>query len=254
MPEVTAVPRKLRPMALSVSSRRTSAAMNVPAAPTAGEGYDIGFKADLLEDRLSGTVTVFDDRYRNIVNDISQLNPLTGQQIITSVQSGEQRSRGVEFDTTLTLTKNWQLYLSYSYMDAKIVEFSGHDKTILARGPTAPGYKEVKKFHNAPLQMSAPQLANIWTRYNFTQGALKGLYLAGGANFVYDQTLLSDTPKENHQTYTILNGLVGYSWLCKNVPMSLQLTGKNLLNAYYRPSQSTRARPQELDLAFLVKF
>ena len=225
-----------------------------PAAPTEGSGYDIGFKADLLDGRLSGTVTVFDDGYKNIVNDLSHLDPVSGRQIITSVQSGEQRSRGVELDTTLSLTKNWQLYLSYSYMDAKIVEFSGNDKTILDRGPSAPGYKEVKKFHNAPLQMSAPHLANLWTRYNFSEGFLKGLYVAGGANFVYDQTLLSDTPEQFHQTYTLLNALIGYSWQWKKIPMSLQLTGKNLLNAYYRPSQSSRARPQEFDLAITARF
>jgi iron complex outermembrane receptor protein len=225
-----------------------------PAAPTLGSGYDIGMKADLLDNRLSGTITFFDDRYENIVNDLSLLDPDTGRQIISSVQSGEQRSRGVEFDTTLSLTKNWQLYASYSFMDAKIVEFSGNDKTILHRGPSAPGYKEVRKFHNAPLQMSAPDLANIWTRYNFSTGPLRGLYVAGGVNFVYDQTLLPDTPRDYHQTYWLLNALVGYSWQCKGYPMSVQVTGKNLLDAYYRPSQSSRARPQEFAVAFTARF
>jgi iron complex outermembrane receptor protein len=225
-----------------------------PAVPTEGRGYDIGIKADLFDGRVSGTITVFDIRNKNIVNDIARLDPATGRQLFTNVQSGEQRSRGIEFDTTLSLTDHWQVYLSYSYMDARIVEFSGHDDAILERGSDAPGFKEVLKFHNAPLQMSAPHLANIWTRYNFTQGWLNGLYVAGGANFVYDQTLLSDTPEDEHQTYTLLNALVGYSWEWKTFPMSLQVAGKNLTDEYYRPSQSTRPRPRELTLAFSTKF
>jgi iron complex outermembrane receptor protein len=231
-----------------------------PATPTVGEGYDIGFKADLFDGRVSGTVTVFDDREKNIVNDIAELDPATGQQIFTNVQSGEQRSRGVELDTTISLTKNWQAYLSYSYMDAKIVEFSGNDTAILAQNPATLDaarlalYQNVARFHNAPLQMSAPQLANIWSRYNFTQDFLKGVYVAGGANFVFHQALLSDTPQDYYQTYALLNALAGYSWNYKGTLMSLELIGKNLTDVYYRPSQSTRPRPREINVSYSIKF
>ena len=45
MPVVTAVPRKARPTPLRSSSRRSSAAMNVPAAPTAAPS--VGVKTPL---------------------------------------------------------------------------------------------------------------------------------------------------------------------------------------------------------------
>ena len=226
-----------------------------PAAPTEGDGYDIGVKTALLDGRVSGTLTFFDIRNENIVNDVSQLNPFTGVQEFFNIQSGEQRSRGGEIDTTLQLTEHWQLYLSYSYMDARIVEFSGKDDAILAGGPATPGYKEVKKFRGAPLQMSAPHLANLWTRYNFNEGWLKGFHIAGGANVVIDQTLLSDTPDDHQQTYTLLSAMVGYTRQCRNgQSISVDLMGKNLAGETYRPSQSTRARPREFSLAFSMKF
>lgn len=226
-----------------------------PASPTEGNGYDIGIKADLCDGRVSGTLTYFEVVNNNIVNDISFLNPDTGVQQFYNVQSGEQRSRGVEFDTTISLTDNWQAYLSYSYMDARIVEFSGNDAAILAAGPGTPGYREVRRFHDAPLQMSAPHMANLWTRYDFTQGALEGFHVAGGVNFVYDQTLLPDTPEDHHQTYTLLNAMVGYTWQTGNGQwMSLDLMGKNLAGEEYRPSQSSRARPREFALSFTAKF
>ncbi|MBN2706461.1 MAG: TonB-dependent receptor [Deltaproteobacteria bacterium] len=225
------------------------------ARPTEGEGYDLGIKADLFGGRLSGTLTFFDIRNRNIVNDIA-FTDATGSVIIYNVQSGEQRSRGVELDTTATLSDNWQLYFSYSYMKARITEFSGHDAEILAQDWTTldavgqANYKTVSLFHNAPLQMSAPHLANLWTRYNFTQGVLRGVYLGGGVNFVYDQTLLPDTPKSARQTYTLFNVLAGYSWTWRGSRMTLDLMGKNLADEYYRPSQSSRCRPRELLLTF----
>lgn len=231
-----------------------------PAAPTTGQGFDTGLKFELFDGRMSGTLTYFDIRNQNIVNDLASLDPGTGSVVITNVQSGEQRSRGVELDTTFSLTPNWQLYFSYSYMDARIVEFSGQDAAILAQDPSAlnaaelANYKNVRRFHGAPLQMSAPHLANLWTRYNFTNDALRGLYIAGGANFVYDQTLLSDTPDAAHQTYTLFGAMIGYMWKWHGRPMSLDLTGKNLTEEHYRPSQSSRGRPREFLLTFKVKF
>lgn len=230
-----------------------------PARPTEGEGYDIGVKANLLNGRVSGTLTFFDIRNQNIVNDLSQTDAY-GSVVIYNVQSGEQRSQGVELDATATLTDNWQLYFSYSYMDARITEFSGSDAAILAQDPATlnaagqENYRNVKRFHDAPLQMSAPQLANVWTRYNFTRDPLRGAYVAGGLNFVHDQTLLSDSPESSRQTYTLINAKAGYAWNWHGRRMNLDLMGKNLTNERYRPSQSTRGRPREFMLTLSANF
>lgn len=230
-----------------------------PAAPTRGAGYDLGLKAELLGGRASGTLSVFDIRNRNIVNDLSVTNA-SGAVAIYNVQSGEQRSRGVEADATVALTDNWQAYLSYSYMRARISEFSGHDADVLAQDPSTlsaaaqANYKNVKRFHDAPLQMSAPHMANLWTRYNLAQGALAGAYLAGGVNYVYHQTLLPDSPLSARQTYALVNAALGYEWRWHGHKMGWQLMGKNLGNAHYRPSQSSRSRPREFVLTFTAGY
>jgi iron complex outermembrane receptor protein len=229
------------------------------AKATQGRGYDIGIKTDLLGGRISGTLTYFDIRNKNIVNDLATTNS-TGSVVVSNVQSGEQRSQGVELDATVTLTDNWQMYLSYSYMDARITEFSGNDTAILTQDPATldaagqANYKNVKRFHNAPLQMSAPHLANLWTRYNFSQGAAKGAYIGGGVNFVYDQTLLPDTPDTAHQTYTLYSAMAGYAWMWNQHALKLELMGKNLSDEQYRPSQSSRSRPREVLLTLTARF
>lgn len=227
--------------------------------PTEGQGYDVGIKADLFDGRLSTTLSYFDIENRNIVNDLA-VTDISGVTTIYGVPSGKQRSRGVEWDATAKLTDNWQLYLSYSYMDAKIVEFTGQDDAILAQDPNtldATGqayYKNALRFHNAPLQMSAPHLANLWTRYDFSSEALRGLHIGAGVNIVQDQTLLSDSPKSARQSYALVNALIGYSWEFGGHGVIVDLTGKNLLDEHYRPSQSSRGRPRELMINFSVKF
>jgi iron complex outermembrane receptor protein len=226
---------------------------------TEGWGYDVGIKADWFGGRLSSTLTYFDIRNKHIVNDLAVTNSAGGITIY-GLQSGEQRSRGIEWDATAKLTDDWQLYLSYSYMDARITEFSGRDHAILAQDPSTldaagrANYKNVNRFHNAPLQMSAPHLANLWTRYDFSVEALRGLHLGGGVNLIFDQTLLPDSPATSRQTYALLNALVGYTWEAGGHSMSVDLMGKNLLDEQYRPSQSSRGRPRELMINFSIKF
>jgi len=222
-----------------------------PAEPSEGKGFDLGLKAELLDGRVSGTLGVFDLRNRRIVNDLVQTNA-TGTAVFYNLQSGEQRSRGVELDLTLTPLPNWQVYLSYSYMDARIVEVTGNDDAVLAQDPAtldAAGqlnYKNVNLLHNARLAMSAPHLANLWTRYDLAAGPLHGAYVAGGFNIVRDQTLLPDGPPSSRQSYTLFHALAGYAWSSDGRRMGIELAGKNLGGATYRPSQSTRSRPREV--------
>ena len=230
---------------------------SAPAEPTQGKGYDVGVKTELLDGRISATLTAFDLRNSRIVNDLSQTSA-AGAVVIYNQQSGEQRSRGLEFDATIAASEHWQVYLSYSYMDARITEFSGHDAEILAQDPStldAAGqinYKNVSLLHNARLQMSAPHLANLWTRYDFSSGGLAGAYVAGGVNVVRDQTILPDGPASQRQSYTLVNALAGYAWTSGERRLRVELMGKNLTGERYRPSQSTRARPREFLLTLRV--
>jgi iron complex outermembrane receptor protein len=228
-----------------------------PAEPTQGRGWDAGVKAELLDGRISGTLSVFDLRNSRIVNDVAQTGA-DGAVAISSVQSGEQRSRGLELDVTITPVPRWQVYFSYAYTHARITEFSGNDAALLAQDPATldqaarVNYKNASLLHGARLQMSAPHLVNLWTRYDFAGGGLGGLFIAGGANVVHDQTLLPDGPAASRQSYTLLNAMAGFAWVSGGRRITVDLTGKNLTSAQYRPSQSTRSRPREWLLSVRV--
>ncbi|HLP06636.1 MAG TPA: TonB-dependent receptor [Opitutaceae bacterium] len=227
--------------------------------PTEGRGYDIGLKGNFFDGRLSSTLTFFDVRNRNIITDLA-VTSSAGVVVVSNVQSGEQRARGVECDVTVALTPGWQLYASYSYLYARITEFTGNDAEILAQDPATlvganrANYKNAYRYHNAPLQMSAPHLANLWTRYNFASGPLNGFHVGGGVNCVWNQTILPDTPESAHQSYTLVNLSLGYSWNRRGATFGVELMGKNLADEVYRPSQSSRCRPREILLSVSTKF
>ena len=227
--------------------------------PSEGRGWDVGIKGAWLDGRVSGTLTAFDIRNRDIVNDLA-LTDSNGNVRIYNVQSGEQRSQGYETDLTINAARHWQIYLSYSRMRARITEFSGNDEAILAQDPAAltgaarDNYRNVLRLHNAPLQMSAPHLFNVWARHDFARHGQPGWYVAGGLNHVRDQTLLPDSPAWSRQTYTLVNVLIGRTWTAGGRKLGFDLMGKNLRNEQYRPSQSTRSRPREFLLNLRAEF
>ena len=96
-------------------------------------------------------------------------------------------------------------------MDARITEFSGNDEAILAQDPATldaagqANYKNVTRFHNAPLQMSAPHLANLWTRYNFTQDGLARFLCRRRRQLRVRSDPLAGYSRSAHQTYTLVN-------------------------------------------------
>lgn len=224
-----------------------------PAQPTRGSGWDLGLKAELLGGRAVATLTAFDLRNRNAVNDLAQTDS-AGNVVIYNLQSGQQRSHGFEFDATLLPAAGWQVYLTFSRMRARITEYSGNDAALLARAPATLNaaerinYKSAYLLHGARLQMSAPTLANLWVRHDLANG----LYLAAGAHVVRDQTLLPDSPPSSRQSYALVDALAGYGWSVAGRRTSIELSGKNLGNAHYRPSQSTRSRPREFLLTVKV--
>jgi iron complex outermembrane receptor protein len=88
--------------------------------PSQGEGIDVGFKFDLIEGKLSGSVAYFDIDRTNIL----QSNPLPSPPDDEPIAflSGLENSTGYEAQIYYTPTSNTQIVLSYAHNDAKIVD------------------------------------------------------------------------------------------------------------------------------------
>jgi iron complex outermembrane recepter protein len=146
----------------SFSPNTAVTASGQPLEPQRGRGYEFGIKADLLDSKLFATLAYFDITKQNVaVTDPSF--PLF------SIASGEQRSRGIEFDVSGELSPGWKVIASYAYIDGKVTADSD---------PANVG----KKLFGVP-----EHSASLWTTYEIQSGDLQGLGAGLGFNFVGDR-------------------------------------------------------------------
>lgn len=86
--------------------------------PERGTQYEIGMKADINDD-LSATLALFHLTRTNVTTtDPNNLN--------FSIQTGEQRSQGIELDLSGEILPGWNIALGYAFTDAEVTE----DNTI----------------------------------------------------------------------------------------------------------------------------
>ena len=138
--------------------------------PQRGTQYEIGIKAD-ISDNLSATLAAFD---------ITRSNVLTTDPDDPdfSIQTGEQRSQGIELLITGEILPGWNIYGGYAYTDARVTE----DNDIPV-GDSLAGVAE--------------HTANLWTTYEIQSGDLQGLGFGLGLLFVGERE--GDLPNSNLQ-------------------------------------------------------
>ncbi|TBR56732.1 TonB-dependent siderophore receptor [Westiellopsis prolifica IICB1] len=118
--------------------------------PVIGEQFEFGLKQNLFDERLSATLAFYQ---------ITRQNVLTADPVDPnfSVQTGEQRSRGIELDIAGEILPGWKIIATYAYIDTVITKDNNPD--II--GDHTAGVPE----HSA----------SLWTTYEFQKGNLQGL-------------------------------------------------------------------------------
>jgi len=173
-----------------------------PFEPERGEQYEIGLKADLFDGRLTSTLAFYDLTRQNVTADDPD-NPGF------SIQTGEQRSRGIEWDGRFRIVPGWNLLAFYSFIDAEITE-----DTTFERGNRLPAVPR----HSA----------GVWTTWEFPSGPLKGLGAGFGGRYVGERMVdLANTVEL--PDYVVLDASVFYRW----GPLTAQINLKNLTNTTY---------------------
>jgi iron complex outermembrane receptor protein len=135
-------------------------ANNEPFKPGRGTQYEVGVKAD-INDKLSTTLAFY-DLTRTNVNTADPDNPNF------EIQTGEQNSRGVEFNIGGEILPGWNVIAGYAYTDARITK----DNTF----PVG------SRISNVPRHSF-----NLWTSYEIQKGALQGLGFGLGFSYVGDR-------------------------------------------------------------------
>lgn len=130
-----------------------------PFRPTTGVQYEGGVKY-----QPAGTKTLI----TAAGYEITQQNVLTSDPVnpFSSVQTGEVRSRGFEFEARTEIAPKLNLIAAYSYTDA-VVTRSNIEGEV----------------GNRPLFAPVNQ-ASLWAQYGFSGGHLEGLTIGGGLRYV----------------------------------------------------------------------
>ncbi len=134
--------------------------------PERNRNYEIGTKWDFLDERLGLTAALFRTEKTN-----ARVTNASGFQ----ESIGETRVDGLELGATGQLTRNWQVFASYTYLDAELVKSGAAN--IGTR--TNPNY--VEGLYDGNEVPSTPKHSfSFWNTYNLTQD----LTIGGGATYV----------------------------------------------------------------------
>ena len=129
--------------------------------PERGTQYEVGVKANLLGDQLFATLAFFN---------LTRTNVLTTdlENTLFQIQTGKQRSRGLELDVQGEILPGWNIIASYALTDAEITE----DEV----------FEEGSALFNVPRHSGS-----LWTVYELQRGPLQGLGVGMGLFFVGDR-------------------------------------------------------------------
>lgn len=119
--------------------------------PSRGTQYEIGVKTDFLDGRLSTTLAAYQITKTNVTTP----DP---DNTLFSIQTGEQRSRGIELDVAREILPGWKAIASYAYTNAEVTEDNA----------TTVG----NRLANVPENQ-----ASLWTTYEIQKDSLQGLGL-----------------------------------------------------------------------------
>jgi len=148
-----------------------------------GEQIEVGVRAELLGGSFITSLAYFNITKENVATP----DP---NNVLFSIASGKQRSRGIELDAMGEILPGWNLIANYAYIDSKITEDNGG--------------LEGNRLFNVP-----EHNANLWTTYEIQGGPLRGLTLGGGLNFVSER--FGDNENSfKLDSYFLTNAVIAY--------------------------------------------
>jgi len=181
---------------------------NKPFKPITGYNLETGLKSYFFDKKLGLNFSV----YHIVKNNNLTPDPANSG---SSVQTGQIISNGIDFDMTGNITPAFTVNANYAYTDAKITKDND------------PGLVGLKNF-GAP-----DHSVNLWIKYKFIKGKLKGLSLSSGYQYMGKRSALEfENPGVGNiflPVYNLLDAAVSY----KNQKFNISLNLYNITNINY---------------------
>jgi iron complex outermembrane receptor protein len=186
---------------------------------------EAGVKVDLFDQRLTGTVSVYDIRVTNIVRAYIPASPDSSLPAFPQIQDGSQKSRGVEAEIVANPFTGFNIVAGFSYNDSK---YERTDKDVEGRRPST---------------AASPYTANWWLSYKIPGGSLKGLGIGFGGNYASDNKIVNSVSQGVFilPAYAVLSASVFYDY----AKFRFTIKADNLSNEHYWVGYTT-VDPQPL--------
>ncbi|NJM19519.1 MAG: TonB-dependent siderophore receptor [Richelia sp. SM1_7_0] len=130
-----------------------------PFEPVTSEQLEVGIRQELFDKKLLAGLALYQITRENVAT----TDP-NSDDFFDRIQTGEQRSRGVELDISGEISPGWKIIANYAYTDAQVTE-----DNLIPVGDRLP---------NVPYNS-----ASLWTTYEIQSGNLQGL--GAGLGIVY---------------------------------------------------------------------
>lgn len=193
--------------------------------PSNANQWELGFKMDLLDGKLSSTFSYYDIK----VKDVIRLDP---NRAGFSIQDGGQASKGFEGELIANFAKGFNVVAGYSHNKAYTVNTD----------PDIDGLR----------QWTGPaETANLWLNYAFQNKTLRGLSLGVGGNY-NSKNYISQSRSTGEfyiPSYTVLNAVAGY----ENSIFRLNFKLDNLTNKLYWGSYVNQMMPRRFSATVAFK-
>ncbi len=181
---------------------------NEPFKLETAEQFEVGIKQESFNKRLSAILAYFDITNKNVLT----TDPVDDN---FSIQTGEQKGRGIELDLVGEILAGWKFIGTYAYTDAYISQ--DNDSSLL----------------NDRLGGVPYNSASLWTTYEFQKGNLQGFGL--GLGFVYAGEREASLPN-NMKIPSFIRTDASISYKRNNWLAAINF--KNLLDTKYYERQS----------------
>lgn len=181
-----------------------------PFKPVVASNIEVGFKKDWFNKKWNSTVSIYQITKENVLTPDLAHEIVAGQYF--NKQSGQSRSKGIEFDITGQLIKNLDVVINYAINNNEITKDT-HKEEV---GKRLPG--------------SSKHLHNTWLTYKLSRGAVSGLSFSLGYQMISGRSNWT-VFKENNKMlpdYFRLDGGIGY----QKDKFSVNLLVNNLLDQY----------------------
>ncbi|PAW66055.1 MAG: hypothetical protein B9S34_09005 [Opitutia bacterium Tous-C1TDCM] len=197
------------------------------ATPLLGAGWEAGVKFAAPAAGLTTTIAAFEIEQRGRVQTFTTFRPPTTF-LINEEQSGRDRSRGVEWETSFEPAAGWQIYGSLTVNDV-----------VVTANPAAPALVGTHP------ENTARTLAGLVVRRAWAKGRLAGAYVMAATTYTGRKVLRADSPNVLLPAVALLDLTVGYAWRAGPAQMRASLSGRNVTDREYFPSNRARGLPAQ---------